>query len=110
MLADVVDRLGLPYVVQPGAGANYGPKHEIVLRDRRGRAWQCGTIPLDFVKPERFDVRDVDAGGEHARAAGRGKGARDRREAAAAALDEPRAQAELRDHRFDGGSLADLEH
>ena len=67
MLAEVVDKLGLPYVVQPGGGAIYGPKLEFVLRDRRGRAWQCGTIQLDFVMPERFDVRYVDAGGERRR-------------------------------------------
>ncbi|HEY6035563.1 MAG TPA: threonine--tRNA ligase [Kofleriaceae bacterium] len=64
MLAEVVERLGLPYVVQPGAGAIYGPKLEFVLRDRRGRAWQCGTIQLDFVMPQRFDVRYVDARGD----------------------------------------------
>jgi threonyl-tRNA synthetase len=63
-LAEVVAGLGLPYVVQPGAGAIYGPKLEFVLRDRRGRPWQCGTIQLDFVMPERFDLRYVDAGGE----------------------------------------------
>ena len=67
MLAEVVDRIGLPYVVQPGGGAIYGPKLEFVLRDRRGRAWQCGTIQLDFVMPERFDVRYVDASGERRR-------------------------------------------
>ena len=63
-LAAVVEGLGVPYEVQPGGRAIYGPKLEFVLRDRRGRAWQCGTIQLDFVMPERFDVRYVDAGGE----------------------------------------------
>ena len=63
-LADVVAGLGLPCEVQPGAGAIYGPKLEFILRDRRGRPWQCGTIQLDFVMPQRFDVRYVDAGGE----------------------------------------------
>jgi len=63
-LADVVAELGLPCEVQPGAGAIYGPKLEFVLRDRRGRPWQCGTIQLDFVMPQRFDLRYVDAGGE----------------------------------------------
>jgi len=67
MLQDIVEKLGVPYVVQPGAGAIYGPKLEFVLKDRRGRAWQCGTIQLDFVMPERFDVRYVDAGGERRR-------------------------------------------
>ena len=67
MLQDIVDKLGVPYVVQPGAGAIYGPKLEFVLNDRRGRAWQCGTIQLDFVMPERFDVRYVDSSGERRR-------------------------------------------
>ncbi len=63
-LADVVASLGLPCEVQPGAGAIYGPKLEFILRDRRGRPWQCGTIQLDFVMPQRFDLRYVDRGGE----------------------------------------------
>jgi threonyl-tRNA synthetase len=63
-LAEVVAALGVPCEVQPGAGAIYGPKLEFVLRDRRGRAWQCGTIQLDFVMPQRFDVRYVDSGGD----------------------------------------------
>jgi threonyl-tRNA synthetase len=63
-LADVVAGLGLACEVQPGAGAIYGPKLEFLLRDRRGRPWQCGTIQLDFMMPRRFDVRYVDAGGE----------------------------------------------
>jgi threonyl-tRNA synthetase len=63
-LADAVAGLGLACEVQPGAGAIYGPKLEFALRDRRGRPWQCGTIQLDFVMPQRFDVRYVDAGGD----------------------------------------------
>jgi threonyl-tRNA synthetase len=63
-LAAAAAELGLPVAVQPGAGAIYGPKLEFVLRDRRGRPWQCGTIQLDFVMPQRFDLRYVDAGGE----------------------------------------------
>ncbi|HWU91400.1 MAG TPA: threonine--tRNA ligase, partial [Kofleriaceae bacterium] len=63
-LAEAVERLGLPCELQPGAGAIYGPKLELVLRDRRGRPWQCGTIQIDFVMPQRFDLRYVDAGGE----------------------------------------------
>ncbi len=63
-LADVVARLGLPVDVQPGGGAIYGPKLEFVLRDRRGRAWTCGTIQLDFIMPQRFDLRYVDAAGD----------------------------------------------
>jgi threonyl-tRNA synthetase len=63
-LAQVLDGLGLPYEVQPGAGAIYGPKLEFVLRDRRGRAWQFGTIQLDLVMPRRFDLCYVEASGE----------------------------------------------
>lgn len=63
-LRAVALQLELPLAIQPGAGAIYGPKLEFVLRDRRGRAWQCGTIQLDFVMPQRFDVRYVDATGD----------------------------------------------
>ena len=62
-LASIVNRLGLACDVQPGAGAIYGPKLEFVLRDRRGRPWQCGTIQLDFVMPQRFDVQYVEPSG-----------------------------------------------
>jgi threonyl-tRNA synthetase len=62
-LADIVARLGLACDLQPGAGAIYGPKLEFVLRDRRGRPWQCGTIQLDFVMPQRFDVQYVESTG-----------------------------------------------
>lgn len=64
VLEEVAKSLGLPLAIQPGAGAIYGPKLEFLLRDRRGRVWQCGTIQLDFVMPQRFDVRYVDASGE----------------------------------------------
>jgi len=64
ILEGVVAQLGVPCDVQPGGGAIYGPKIELLLRDRRGRAWQCGTLQIDFVMPERFDLRYVDSGGE----------------------------------------------
>lgn len=54
---------------QPGEGAFYGPKLEFVLRDRLGRSWQCGTIQLDFMLPERFDISYVDASGAKRRPA-----------------------------------------
>ena len=47
---------GLDPIVQPGEGAFYGPKLEFHLRDRLGRSWQCGTVQLDFVLPERLDA------------------------------------------------------
>ena len=63
-LADAVERAGIACEVVPGGGAIYGPKLEFVLRDRRGRSWQCGTIQLDFFMPERFDVRYVAPDGD----------------------------------------------
>ncbi len=63
-LGEIVARLGLPCEIQPGAAAIYGPKLEFILRDRRGRPWQCGTIQLDFVMPQRFDLGYVDPAGE----------------------------------------------
>jgi threonyl-tRNA synthetase len=63
-LARALDELGIAFEVQPGGGAIYGPKVEFVLRDRRGRAWQCGTIQLDFIMPQRFDLRYVGADGD----------------------------------------------
>jgi threonyl-tRNA synthetase len=64
VLRDIVVGLGVPIAEQPGAGAIYGPKLEFVLRDRRGRSWQCGTVQLDLVMPERFDLRYVDSRGD----------------------------------------------
>ncbi|NOJ78377.1 threonine--tRNA ligase [Myxococcus xanthus] len=58
---------GLQCHMQPGEGAFYGPKLEFVLKDRLGRAWQCGTIQLDLVLPERFDLHYVDASGARVR-------------------------------------------
>jgi threonyl-tRNA synthetase len=62
-LARALGRWGAPFREQPGAGAFYGPKIELALRDRRGVLWQCGTIQLDLVMPARFDLRYVDASG-----------------------------------------------
>ncbi|MET0386117.1 MAG: threonine--tRNA ligase [Polyangiales bacterium] len=62
-LSAACSQLGVPYVVQPGEGAFYGPKLEYVLRDRHGRSWQCGTIQVDLVLPKRFDLHYIDAAG-----------------------------------------------
>jgi threonyl-tRNA synthetase len=59
----------LDYAVQPGGGAFYGPKLEFMLQDSHGREWQCGTLQLDFVLPERLDTAYVDANGERVRPA-----------------------------------------
>src|SRR6202030_1064684 len=53
-LRDAVEAAGLSYTLNPGEGAFYGPKLEFVLRDALGRDWQCGTLQLDFVVPERL--------------------------------------------------------
>ena len=45
--------------MNPGEGAFYGPKLEYVLRDAIGRDWQCGTLQVDFVLPERLDAKYV---------------------------------------------------
>ena len=61
VLQRCLDRFGAPYRVLPGEGAFYGPKLEFSLRDRHGRDWQCGTLQLDFILPERLDARYIDA-------------------------------------------------
>ena len=55
-LKNALEATGLPYGVNPGEGAFYGPKLEFVLRDAIGRDWQCGTLQVDFNLPERFDA------------------------------------------------------
>jgi threonyl-tRNA synthetase len=55
-LRDAVEAAGLSYTLNPGEGAFYGPKLEFYLRDALGREWQCGTLQLDFVMPERLDA------------------------------------------------------
>ncbi len=67
MLQRAAEGAGLRPVLAPKAGAFYGPKLEFALPDRLGRRWQCGTIQLDLVLPERFDVEFVAASGERAR-------------------------------------------
>jgi threonyl-tRNA synthetase len=62
-LAAAVDAAGLEYEVQPGEGAFYGPKLEFALKDLKGRQWQCGTIQLDMVLPERLDAKYVEEDG-----------------------------------------------
>lgn len=54
---------GLSYTINEGEGAFYGPKLEFVLKDSLGRDWQCGTLQVDFVLPERFGLTYVDKDG-----------------------------------------------
>lgn len=58
-LAKALDDKGLPYTLQPGEGAFYGPKIEFALKDCLGREWQCGTLQLDFNLPERLGASYV---------------------------------------------------
>jgi len=55
-LKEACARAGVAYTLNPGEGAFYGPKLEFVLRDAIGRDWQCGTLQVDFVLPERLDA------------------------------------------------------
>lgn len=55
-LKAALDQKGLDYQINEGDGAFYGPKIDFHLEDCLGRTWQCGTIQLDFVMPERFDL------------------------------------------------------
>jgi threonyl-tRNA synthetase len=58
-LKEACDTAGVDYELNPGEGAFYGPKLEFVLRDAIGRDWQCGTLQVDFVLPERLDAEYV---------------------------------------------------
>ena len=58
-LRRAIEAAGLPYTMNPGEGAFYGPKLEFVLRDAIGRDWQCGTLQVDFVLPERLGAEYI---------------------------------------------------
>ncbi len=62
-LRAATEAAGLDTVLNPGEGAFYGPKLEFVLRDAIGRDWQCGTLQVDFVLPERLDAVYIGADG-----------------------------------------------
>ena len=68
-LKDALAAKGLPYVINEGDGAFYGPKIDFHLEDSIGRTWQCGTIQLDFAMPERFDLVYIDEDGQRKRPA-----------------------------------------
>jgi threonyl-tRNA synthetase len=63
-LKEAMDEKGLPYKINEGDGAFYGPKLDFHLEDSIGRTWQCGTIQLDFQMPQRFDLTYVGSDGE----------------------------------------------
>ncbi len=62
-LLDAIEKGNLEYELNPGEGAFYGPKLEFVLTDAIGRDWQCGTLQLDFVLPERLGAHYIDEKG-----------------------------------------------
>lgn len=66
-LKEVLDDQGLPYDINEGDGAFYGPKIDIKLKDAIGRKWQCATIQCDFALPERFDLHYTDSDGKRKR-------------------------------------------
>jgi len=62
-LEEAVKETGLEYEISPGEGAFYGPKLEFTLIDAIGREWQCGTLQVDFILPERLDANYIDKDG-----------------------------------------------
>jgi threonyl-tRNA synthetase len=60
-LKETLDRAGVPYELNEGDGAFYGPKIDIFVTDAIGRKWQCATIQLDYMMPERFDLKYIGA-------------------------------------------------
>lgn len=58
-----IESTGMLFTINPGEGAFYGPKLEFVLKDAIGRDWQCGTLQLDFVLPERLDANYIGSDG-----------------------------------------------
>ena len=63
-LREALEELNLPYILNEGDGAFYGPKIDFHLRDCLGRTWQCGTIQLDMQLPQRFDITYIGQDGE----------------------------------------------
>ena len=66
-LIKALEKLNMPYIVNEGDGAFYGPKIDFHLRDCLGRTWQCGTIQLDFQMPLNFNLEYVDVDGSRKR-------------------------------------------
>ena len=66
-LQQALDERKMPYKVNPGDGAFYGPKIDFHLKDSIGRTWQCGTIQLDMLMPERFDLTYIGEDGQRHR-------------------------------------------
>ncbi len=67
ILKNVLSKLKIAYELSPGSGAFYGPKIDIHVKDVLGRYWQCATVQLDFVLPERFDLKYIEENGQETR-------------------------------------------
>lgn len=67
-LQEAIEEKGIPFKINPGDGAFYGPKLDFHIKDSLGRTWQCGTIQLDMNLPERFDVNYIGEDGQKHRA------------------------------------------
>ena len=63
-LRNAIEEMGVPFVINEGDGAFYGPKLDFHLQDSIGRTWQCGTIQLDMQLPQRFELEYTGADGE----------------------------------------------
>ena len=63
-LKSAVEKMGLPYEINEGDGAFYGPKLDFHVEDCIGRTWQCGTIQLDFQLPQNFELEYIGSDGE----------------------------------------------
>lgn len=66
-LKNALEKHNLPYTIDEGGGAFYGPKIDIKITDALKRKWQCGTLQVDFNLPERFGMEYIDENGEKAR-------------------------------------------
>jgi len=67
ILKETLEMKNLPYEINEGDGAFYGPKIDVKLKDAIGRKWQCATIQCDFALPERFDLTYIDSDGKRKR-------------------------------------------
>lgn len=61
---EALDKTGSKYFISEGDAAFYGPKADFLIKDALGREWQCGTVQIDFMLPERFDLKYIDTDGK----------------------------------------------
>ena len=60
---EALDKTGAKYSISEGDAAFYGPKADFMIKDALGREWQCGTVQIDFMLPERFNLKYIDSDG-----------------------------------------------